>query len=124
MSLNHCDYNTRLCADFMYFAAREFRCNCGCGFPARLDAKLLYRLDLLREHFGKPVVITSGLRCRKYNATLAGASRSSAHLIGDAADVYIKGVHPKDIVKFWKQNDFGYAYYGTRNMGNCAHVQV
>lgn len=122
--LNNCDYNIRLCCDFPHFTAREFRCNCGCGYPAKLDAKLLYRLELLRKHFGKPVVITSGLRCKSYNDSLVGSSKVSAHLSGDAADVYIKGVGPKDIVKFWKRNKFGYAYYGTKNMGNCAHVQV
>lgn len=122
--LNNSMYNARLCSDFKHFRSSEFACNCGCGHPAKLDAKLLYRLELLRSHFGKPVVITSGLRCKNYNRSLAGSSKTSAHLSGDAADVYIKGVDPKDIVKFWKKNKFGYCYYGTPNMGNCAHVQV
>lgn len=122
--LNNFSYNVRLCADFKHFRASEFACHCGCGHPAKLDAKLLYRLELLRSYFGKPVVITSGVRCRKYNNSLRGSSKTSAHLSGDAADVYIDGVDPKDIVKFWKKKNFGYSYYGTPNMGNCAHVQV
>lgn len=122
--LNNYDYNTRLCLDFKHFRSSEFACHCGCGHPVKLDAKLLYRLELLRSHFGKPVVITSGVRCRKYNNTLPGSSEVSAHLFGNAADVFISGVPPAEIVKFWKKNKFGYAYYGTPNMGKCAHVQV
>lgn len=122
--VRYSDYNVRLCLDFKHFKASEFCCGCGCGYPARIDAKLLYRLELLRKYFGKPVVITSGLRCKKYNASLKGSSKRSAHLTGDAADVYIKGIDPRDIVNFWLKRDFGYSYCGTPNMGNCAHVQV
>lgn len=118
------DYNIRLCRDFTHFTAREFKCECGCGYPTKLDAKLLYRLEVLRSHYKKPIIITSGLRCQKYNDSLVGSSKTSAHLKGNAADIYISGVNPKNIVKFWQKNKFGYAYCGTKNMGNCAHVSV
>lgn len=119
-------YNRILCDDFPHFSETEFRCPCGdCnGYPHTLDARLLYRLELLRRHFGKPVHITSGLRCRPYNADLPGAVNASAHLVGRAADVYISGVKPSQIVSYWKSRDFGFAYYGTKNMGNAAHVEV
>lgn len=123
--VKHQDFNLILCADFPHFSAIEFKCPCGCnGYPAQLDAKLLYRLEMLRRHFGKPVHITSGLRCRTYNSTLVGSSKTSAHIVGRAVDVYISGVKPEQIVRYWKSRNFGYAYCGTANMGNAAHVQV
>ncbi len=119
------EFNAQLCGDIPHFSYTEFRCPCGCnGYPAYLDARLVYRLELLRKHFGKPVHITSGLRCTKYNKSLKGSAPASAHLFGRAADVYISGVDPKDIVHYWKGRNFGYSYCGTPNMGKAAHVEV
>lgn len=118
-------FNAQLCGDIPHFSYTEFRCPCGCnGYPAYLDARLVYRLELLRRHFGKPVHITSGLRCSAYNKSLKGSAPASAHLFGRAADVYISGVNPKDIVHYWLGRDYGFAYCGTPNMGKAAHVEV
>lgn len=46
----------------------------------------------IREHFGKPVHITSGYRTAAYNATLPGASKNSQHIQGRAADFWVEGV--------------------------------
>lgn len=43
-------------------------------------------LDPLREAYGKPIIITSGFRCKKLNQTVGGAS-TSQHLLGQAADI-------------------------------------
>ena len=40
------------------------------------------------------------------------------------SDIYIKGVDPKEIVRFWQSLNVGYTYSGTKNMGNAAHVQI
>ena len=45
----------------------------------------------IREHFGKPVHITSGYRTAAHNAAVGG-SKSSQHLLGRAADLYVEGV--------------------------------
>ena len=45
----------------------------------------------IREHFGKPVHITSGYRTAEHNAAVGG-SKSSQHLLGRAADFYVEGV--------------------------------
>lgn len=42
-------------------------------------------LDPLREAIGHPIIITSGLRCRRLNSFLRG-SKKSPHLYGLAAD--------------------------------------
>ena len=125
MSMTKKEYNTKLSKDCVYFDVSEFACPCGeCnGHPAYLDSKLLVRLDDLRKNFGKPVVITSGLRCNKYNASLSGSASNSKHMTGDAVDVYIEGVHPSKIHQYWKRRGYGYSYYGTPNMGSACHIQ-
>lgn len=62
-----------------YFKRREFACRCGCG-TSTVDAELLQVVTDVREHFGSPVVITSGHRCAKHNANVGGA-KSSMHLL-------------------------------------------
>lgn len=79
-----------------YFKKSEFRCKCGkCGgFPVEPDEGLVKLLDKIREHFGVPVTVNSGVRCKTHNANVGGAS-GSQHLYGTAADIVVKGVSPK-----------------------------
>lgn len=76
------------------FRKKEFKCKCNkyCnGYPVEVDEKLLYLLQKIRDHLDKPVIITSGIRCKKYNKAVGGVSRSQ-HLYGTAADVIVKDV--------------------------------
>lgn len=126
MSITRAEWNRKVCNYSTYFRASEFKCKCGkCNDTAYLDPKLVTYLDELRIFVEKPVVITSGIRCKKYNNSLVGSSKTSGHLKGKAVDVYIKGVDPFAIVKWWSTTVPGsYAYCGTPNMGNCAHLEV
>lgn len=127
-TINNYHYNKWLLQDFTYFTMSEFRCPCKkCkdrAFPSKINAKLLTYLEQMRIHFGKPCIVTCGLRCKKYNSSLKGSVKNSKHLIGLAADIYIKDVSPKAICDYWKSLNIGYCYYGTPNMGNAAHVQI
>ena len=121
-----------------YFKKYEFKCNCGgkyCnGYPAEIDPQLVINLNKLREKFGKPVTITSGLRCKKYNNSLPGSSATSRHMRGKAVDIYIPGVTNteagrKKVMAYWKRlNGYGYTYCNIGgnhpNMGNAVHVDV
>ena len=72
------------------FRVREFACK---GSDVVLiDDELVVLLQCIREHFGKPVHITSGYRTAAYNATLPGASKNSQHIQGRAADFWVEGV--------------------------------
>lgn len=72
------------------FRVREFACK---GSDAiRLDEELVVLLQCIREHFGRPVHITSGYRTAAYNAALPGASRNSQHIQGRAADFWVERV--------------------------------
>ena len=119
-------WNKKVCSYAHYFTYSEFVCKCGkCSSLAYLNPKLITYLDELRRYFKKPVVITSGIRCKKYNDSLSGSSKSSGHLKGNAADIYIQGVEPKAICNWWFSNvPGGYSYCGTKNMGNCVHVEI
>lgn len=77
-----------------HFARWEFQCDCAdaCdGFPAEMDSAFLAKLEALRQALGRPVIITSGLRCPTRNAEVGGI-RESWHLTGHAADLYCPGV--------------------------------
>ena len=43
-------------------------------------------LDPLRESFGKPIIVTSGYRCKELNKAVGGAAKSQ-HMSGEAADI-------------------------------------
>ena len=89
--------------DVKYFSKNEFRCHCGgryCnGFPVEPNLKLAHLLDQIREHFGKPVIITSPIRCPQHNAIVGGVSNSQ-HLYGNAADIQVQGVAPSVVADY------------------------
>ena len=43
-------------------------------------------LDRLRGEWGRPIIVTSGYRCKELNAAVGG-TRNSQHLKGQAADI-------------------------------------
>ena len=69
------------------FKVREFRCRDGSD-TIMVDEALTVLLQAIREHFGKPITITSGYRTAAHNAAVGGA-KSSQHLLGRAADIQV-----------------------------------
>ncbi len=89
--------NTKLSANFR---AREFDCQgTGCCSETPIDEKLVLYLQKIRDHFGKPVVLTA-YRCPIHNAKVANAAPRSYHTLGQAADFHIDGVKPAQIAKY------------------------
>ena len=70
------------------FKVREFYCRDGSD-PIFVDSELVQCLQKIRNHFGKPVHITSGYRTAAHNAAVGG-SKSSQHLLGRAADFWVE----------------------------------
>lgn len=115
-----------------HFSKSEMKCKCGgkyCnGYPAGISSKLMNILEGLRSYYGKPVTITSGLRCSRHNANVGGVS-NSAHKYGKAADIYIPGICDtaagRNKVKA-KAYALGaaYSYCNTSGMGSAVHINV
>lgn len=89
------DGNRRLAPDFK---VRELRCKDGSD-TVMVDEALTVVLQCIREHFGKPVTITSGYRTAAHNAAVGGA-KSSQHLLGRAADIRVEGVSVEAVAAY------------------------
>lgn len=60
-------------------------------------------LEPVRDHFGKPIRVTSAYRSPRLNAAIGG-SASSQHCLGEAADIEITGVENKRLAKWIRDN--------------------
>lgn len=124
------------------FSPTEFRCNCGrcTGYPSYMKQVELKHLQKIRDHYGKPMTITSGLRCSYENSRVGGV-RSSGHLRGYAADFYMKGVtdtvanrkRALPYIKKLDNHEFTYGkdmkdsngmYRAALGMGNAMHTET
>lgn len=77
-----------------YFKRQEFACPCPrCGgFPVEPKQLLVECCENVREHFGKPMTISSGVRCQAHNDELSGSVPNSRHVKGKAVDFAVSGV--------------------------------
>ena len=98
--------------EIRHFRREEFRCPCGrCGgFPAEPEETLVRLAEEVREHFGAPAVISSGVRCQAHNDALPGSVPNSRHLTGKAIDFCIRGVSGAALLKYVKTLPVRYAY--------------
>jgi len=83
--------------------------------------------DKVREHFGKPIGISSGFRSVELNQRIGG-SKSSQHMEGKALDIdgdLLGGVSNKEIFDYIKNNcifDQLIWEFGTENNPDWVHV--
>ena len=63
-----------------------------------LQALVTNVLQPLRNHFNKPLRITSGFRSILVNAKVGGSSKTSQHMKGEASDFQIEGVTNQQII--------------------------
>ena len=56
-------------------------------------------LEPLRQHYGKPIRITSGFRCEALNRAVGGVGRSQ-HMLGEAADLSVPN---EQVAREWFQ---------------------
>lgn len=69
------------------------------NLPGPLPPLLVDMLSVLQERWGysHPLVLNSGYRTPRTNASIEGAAPASLHMRGLAADVTLRGVHPDSL---------------------------
>ena len=82
-----------------YFKEEEFHCPCGQCDYIDIDLQLKSLLLNVREHFEKPVIITSGYRCKEHNKAIGGA-RFSKHIDAIACDIVVKDTSHKEVYDY------------------------
>ena len=116
--------------DSLGFDKTEFKCHCNgryCkGYPHAIDPDLIYVLVKLRKKYGT-IQITSGLRCKRWNAAQTGSASTSRHMYGKAADFVTpksKASKQSKINYCYRLKHVKYSYSNNTNMGSAVHVNV
>ena len=103
------------------FRVREFACKDGSD-PIFIDSELVEVVQKIRNHFGKPVTITSAYRTPQHNKSVGGTIYSQ-HLYGRAVDIRVGGgISPKQVGEYAEKilgNSGGVGIYDT-----FTHVDV
>ena len=103
------------------FRVREFACK---GSDVVLiDDELVVLLQCIREHFGKPVHITSGYRTAAHNKSVGGAAYSQ-HLYGRAADIRVQGIPVEQLAAYAETCLPGTGGIGRYPAKGFVHVDV
>ena len=87
------------------FDLSKFECRDGTAVPEEyMDnvKKLAENLQVIREEIGQPVIIISGYRSPDYNKRCGGVKKSQ-HLLAKAADIRVKGMHPRELGEIVKR---------------------
>ena len=108
-----------------HFNSTEFDCHgSGCCSQTIINEKLIEYLEKIREHFGKPIIITSAYRCPTHNSRVGGAT-GSRHTKGDAADIVVSGVAPREVAKYAESIGIkGIGLYETSADGFFTHIDT
>lgn len=86
--------------------------------------KVMYILDMVRVHIGKPILVNSGYRCKKLNEIVGGVQKSM-HTKGLAAD--FRTGEKEDIntmFEFLKKNQKEFKIIELINYKTFIHVGV
>ena len=109
-----------------YFVRAEFACPCGrCGgFPVEPSPALVRMANQIREHFGRPMIPSSGVRCQAHNDELPGSVPNSRHVSGRALDFTIPGVSVATVMAYTSQLQAQRAIHYTYEMVGTGYVHI
>ena len=107
------------------FNSLEFDCHgSGCCSETIINPKLVEYVQQIRDHFGKSITVTSAYRCPTHNKRIGGAT-GSRHSKGDAADIVVSGVAPREVAKYAESIGIkGIGLYETNADGHFTHVDT
>jgi len=103
-----------------HFNRSEFACKDHCGLDT-VDTELLIVLEQVREHFNKPIKITSACRCFEHNLAVGG-SIDSQHTKCRAADIQVRDASADEVHAYINSlypNQFGLGSYS-----NFTHIDT
>ena len=127
-------YNVKLICH--NFKLEEFRCHCNreycTGYPHIIESVLLADLQIYRNKLNTPMNITSGLRCKKWNEKVCGASKGSRHRLGKAIDFYTKYSKSLEVrkgyinkwIKEYKESRYAYSNGYANNKGKVSYPKA
>ena len=112
----------KIATNFQY---KEFDCHgSDCCSTTIIDEKLVAYIQQIRDHFGKPVTITSPYRCETHNKRVGGATKSY-HMQGKAADIVVQGVSSREVAKYAESiGILGIGLYETSADGYFTHIDT
>lgn len=112
-----------------HFTTDEMACRCGkCsystddGIIAHVSPRLILLLEDIRDAVGRPIVISSGLRCPEHNKAVGGEDNST-HLRGEAADIKVSSSFERYEIVMAAMTK-GCLRIGVYNDQMCVHVDV
>ena len=65
-----------------------------------MDSAFLHKLQMLRDAIERPIIITSGFRCKHHNTFIGSGAKNSYHTFGRACDIKVKGVSVDDLAEY------------------------
>ena len=86
------------------------------------EETLVRLADKVRDHFGAPLIVSSGVRCQAHNDELPGSAKNSYHLRGKAADFRVRGISGAKLLAYVKTLPIHYAY--QINGSDFVHMDV
>ena len=81
------------------FAKLEFESHDGSEMPSEVLDNiqiLTQQLQVLRNYLGRSIHISSGYRSPEHNKLIGGV-KNSQHVLGKAADIYVKGMPTSEL---------------------------
>lgn len=103
-----------------HFSESELACRCGCG-QLIINTKQMGGLEFMRARIMRALHVTSGNRCKEYNARCGGVD-NSYHMQGIATDVYADGIDLDTLVRAARQ--YGFTGIGIYRGQGFVHVDI
>lgn len=89
-----------------HFTIKEFGCKDGTPYPADwVESKLIplcEMLEIIRDHYKRPILINSAYRTPEHNKKIGGA-KGSKHVEGIAVDFKVQGYSPREVAAWVRE---------------------
>jgi len=107
-----------------FFSRKELQCRCGqfCDYACPMDPDFMDRVDRLREHFGKPLKVTSGYRCPSHNNNVSSTGTSGPHVSGKAIDFGVSRDDAHALLKIAMDINFSGVGIAQKGTGRFIHL--